>query len=147
MADTKTKKPPSKLKTCLKAIYIVVMAFYGLYGLYLATQVYFKFRDLSKGFNNIVENWGEDIITDFSFVANGAQCPVGYTAEFEYNYGGARAGCDCSSSTGSNNIDKKFYTSPKTCNSTQISAGCLESKEWAAKTLTLLSTLTDSTNA
>ena len=33
------------------------MAFYALYGLINAIQAYRKFRDLSKGYNNIIKNW------------------------------------------------------------------------------------------
>lgn len=51
------KKKDSKLKIILKAIYTTIMAFYALYGLYQAFLVYAKFRDLSKGYNNIIRNW------------------------------------------------------------------------------------------
>ena len=51
------QKKQSKCKIILKALYTTIMAFYALYGLSQAWQVYSKFRDLSKGFNNIISNW------------------------------------------------------------------------------------------
>lgn len=53
----KDDKKKSKLSIILKAIYTTIMAFYALYGLIQAYRVYAKFRDLSKGYNNIVSNW------------------------------------------------------------------------------------------
>jgi hypothetical protein len=115
------KGPPSKVKTCLKAVYIVVMAFYGLYGLFLAYKAYAEFRDLSKGYNNIVENWREDIITDITLSPVNTACPTGYSNEFKYRYGGAKVGCDCRS-VSHPDLDQKVYT--KACNSTMINASC-----------------------
>jgi hypothetical protein len=137
MAETKPKKKPSKLVTCFKALYIVVMAFYGLYGLFLAIKAYTKFRDLSKGFNNIVENWREDIITDFSLVEPGANCPTGQEKEFKYNYGGAQAGCNCIGRATSE-LDSKIYTKP--CNTTMTQAGCIEKPEVPGKLLDSINT-------
>lgn len=51
------KKKDSKLKIILKALYTTVMAIYAIYGLVQAWSVFANFRDLSKGYNNIISNW------------------------------------------------------------------------------------------
>lgn len=56
-APEKPKKKDSKLKIILKALYTTVMACYAIYGLVQAYRVFANFRDLSKGYNNIISNW------------------------------------------------------------------------------------------
>lgn len=56
-AGNEPPKKDSKTKIILKAIYTTIMAFYALYGLIQAWRVFAKFRDLSKGYNNVISNW------------------------------------------------------------------------------------------
>lgn len=144
---TPPKKKPSKLKTCLKATYIIVMAFYGIYGLIQAIMAYTKFRDLSKGYNNIIENWEEDIIIDITAADPGSTCPAGSSKEFVYNYGGANAGCDCRS-VSHQDLSNTIYTgSSSTCNTTMIAAGCVQKDSWPSKECDSLASGTSSGNA
>ena len=121
------KPPPSKVKAVLMFIYILVMIFYTIFGLVQAIQAYVKFRDLSKGYNNIIKNWKQDIILDFQLVGAGAECPTDYKNEFVFNYGGAMAGCDCEQITPAQNITQIMYT--QACNSTQTQVGCIDKRE------------------
>lgn len=50
-------KKQSKAVIILTVIYTVFMAFYAIYGLVQAAQAWSKFKDLSKTYNTIVNNW------------------------------------------------------------------------------------------
>jgi len=132
------KKKPNKCKTILKALYIIIMAFYAIYGLVQAIKAHSEFKNLSIGFNNIVENWQEDIITNVIFSPSNAPCPVGFTDELSYNYGGSGRGCDCKLVT-HNLLKKQIYESPSTCNSTMTQAGCIQHEAWPSQTISGMS--------
>ena len=140
-----TPKKPNKIATCLKAIYIIVMAFYGIYGLFLAYRAYAEFRDLSKGYNNIIENWREDIITDIALVDTNSACPTGYTNEFRYHYGGSKVGCDCRAIVSHPDLDAKVYT--KVCNTTMTAASCIPKAAHPGRTLTGVGSTTTAADA
>jgi hypothetical protein len=110
------KEPPSKGKAVLMFIYTIIMIFYTIFGLVQAITAYMKFRDLSKGLNNIVKNWKQNIITGITLAPANAACPVGRANEFQFTFGGSDMGCDCE---GTNNAQFSPVITPRaTCNST-----------------------------
>jgi hypothetical protein len=151
----KDKKPgpkkQSKAVIIITVIYTVFMAFYAIYGLVQAALAWSKFKDLTKSYNNIVNNWN---IKDIQVVQSPAACPTGFNPDFQFlwpgkiflkffailTFLGTVEACNCknapASSLSSKNLTAKIYF--KGCNSTQTEASCANIASTPPKNMTQL---------
>jgi uncharacterized membrane protein (Fun14 family) len=81
-------KKQSKAVIIITVIYTICMAFYAIYGLVQAALAWAKFKDLSKNYNSIVNNWQSRIITNLQVVDAPAACPAGHNPEFQFLWPG-----------------------------------------------------------
>lgn len=88
MGGKNAPKKQSKTVIIITVIYTICMAFYAIYGLIQAAIAWAKFSDLSKSYNNIVNNWQSKIITNVQVVTAPAACPTGHSPEFQFLWPG-----------------------------------------------------------
>ena len=110
-----------------KVIVLIVMIIYAFYGMACAILAYVKFSLISGGFNNIIDNWDDNVITDVRYNGvNNATCPPGYANLMQYSFPGTAIGCNCrvvsQATLSANNLTSSF--SKGACNANQTRVGC-----------------------
>lgn len=116
------------LKKCLKVIYLIIMLFYSVYSVIMASIAFAKFSKITGKFQGLMHTWKQDLIVDIKAVTASTACPTDYQLLYNYKWPGTVDGCDCRSITdtsipnSNSTLERKIYRA--TCNSTQTTKGC-----------------------
>lgn len=139
MAEGETVKPlgdntgSHPVVKWFKIIILVVMVFYSVYGLIMSILAFVNFSKITGSFNNIVDNWKNELIIDIQAKnippSPGVKptCDTGFEPFLIYKWPGTVDGCDCRTATNTQLPNNKTITKtifPGTCTSDMTAVTC-----------------------